>query len=296
MDCDVAIIGCGPAGIQAAIHAARRKVSVVLIGKPGNSAMNGARIENYFGIPGAMNGDLILKNGMSQAKIFGCKILEKNIISASNEGPSFMLTTEDDEDIHAKSVIIATGISRKELNVPGEKTLYGKGVSYCAVCDCGFYRGKTVLIIGDETEAAVSAELMTRYASKVYWVYRTINASQNVVVKASNAGVEMINSDVKSIIGSEKVESVILEDGSTIQTDGVFIELGAKSSADIAMDLDVIPRTDDTIKVDDGCATDVPGVFACGDVTGKPWQVARAVGQGCVAGTSAAEYVKRLQQ
>ena len=296
MDCDVAIIGCGPAGIQAAIHAARRKVSVVLIGKPGNSAMNGARIENYFGIPGAMNGDMILKNGMSQAKIFGCKILEKNIISASNEGPSFQLTTEDDEDIHAKSVIIATGISRKELNVPGEKTLYGKGVSYCAVCDCGFYRGKTVLIIGDETEAAVSAELMTRYASKVYWVYRTINASQNVVIKASNAGVEMINSDVKSIIGSERVESVILEDGSTIQTDGVFIELGAKSSADIAMDLDVIPRTDDTIKVDDRCATDVPGVFACGDVTGKPWQVARAVGQGCVAGTSAAEYVKGLQQ
>ena len=83
MDYDVAVIGSGPAGIQAAIHAARRKVSVVIIGKPQNSAMAGTRIENYFGIPGAMNGDMILKNGISQAKIFGCKILEKNIIAAS---------------------------------------------------------------------------------------------------------------------------------------------------------------------------------------------------------------------
>ena len=296
MECDVAVIGSGPAGIQAAIHAARRKVSVVIIGKPQNSAMAGARIENYFGIPGAMNGDMILKNGVGQAKIFGCTVMEKNIIAASNVGEKFSLTTEDDEEIIAKAVIIATGISRKGLNVPGEKTLFGKGVSYCAVCDCGFYRGKTVVIVGDETEAAVSAELMTRYASKVYWVYRTIDASRNVVAKAENAGVKMINSGIKSIVGSDRVESVILENGDTIPTDGVFIELGAKSSADIATDLDVIPQMDDSIKVNDRCETDVAGVFACGDVTGKPWQVARAVGQGCVAGTSAAEYVKGVKE
>lgn len=292
MDCDVAIIGCGPAGIQAAIHAARRKVSVVVIGKPENSAMAEACIENYFGVPGAMNGDLILKNGMSQARIFGAKFLEKNIIAASNAGERFSLITEDDEEIVAGAVIIATGISRKSLGVPGEKQLFGKGVSYCAVCDCGFYRGKTVVIVGDETEAAVSAELMTRYASKVYWVYTTIKASQNVVTKASNAGVEMINSGIKSIIGSDKVESIILDDDTSIRTDGVFIELGAKSSADIAMDLDVIPQTDDSIKVNDMCETEIKGVFACGDVTGKPWQVARAVGQGCIAGTSAALYIR----
>ena len=130
MECDVAVIGSGPAGIQAAIHAARRKASVVIIGKPQNSAMAGARIENYFGIPGAMNGDMILKNGVGQAKIFGCTVMEKNIIAASNVGEKFSLTTEDDEEIIAKAVIIATGISRKGLNVPGEKTLFGKGVSY----------------------------------------------------------------------------------------------------------------------------------------------------------------------
>lgn len=293
---DVAIIGCGPAGIQAAIHAARKKVSVVVIGKPQDSAMHGARIENYFGIPGAVNGEMILKNGMSQAKVFGCTFLEKNIISVSNTGTTFSLTTEDDEEIESSAVVIATGISRKTLNVPGEKVLFGKGVSYCAVCDCGFYRGRTVAIVGDETEAGVSAEMMTRYASKVYWIHKAISASRNIILKAENAGVEMICSSIESIVGMDRVESILLEGGRSIPVDGVFIELGAKSSADIATDLDVIPRMDDTIEVNIRCETDVKGVFACGDVTGKPWQVAKAVGEGCIAGISAADHVKGVAE
>ena len=129
MEFDVAVIGCGPAGIQAAIHAVRKKVSVVIIGKTQNSAMMGTHIENYFGMPGEVNGELMLKNGMSQIKIFGCTVLEKNIIAASNVGNMFSLTTEDDEEITVKSVVIATGISRKGLNVPGEKALFGKGTA-----------------------------------------------------------------------------------------------------------------------------------------------------------------------
>ena len=296
MEFDVAVIGMGPAGIQAAIHAARKKVSVALIGKVSGSAMAETRIENYFGIPGAMNGDMILRNGLTQAKVFGCTVYEKNIIGASNIGEKFSLMTEDDEEIVSKAVILATGVSRKALNVPGEKTLFGRGVSYCAVCDCNFYKGKVVAIVGDETEAAVSAELMTRYASKVYWVYKSIQASQNVVFKAEQAGVEMINSTVKSIVGSDKVESMVLEDGRTIQIDGVFIELGAKSSADLATSLDVIPRMDDTIAVNERMETEIPGVYACGDVTGKPWQVATAVGQGCIAGLNAADFAKGVRE
>ncbi len=296
MDCDVAIIGCGPAGIQAAIHAARRKISVILIGKIPNSAMAGTRIENYFGVPGAMNGDMILKNGLSQAKVFGCKVLEKNITTASNNGDAFTLCTEDDEEINAKAVILATGISRKKLNVPGEKEFYGNGVSYCAVCDCNFYKGRPVVVVGDETEAARGAEVMSRYASKVYWVHATINASPHIVQKAEEAGVEMINSRISTINGTSKVESVTLDGGRVLPVEGVFIELGARSAADLATDLDVIPRMDDTIPVNERCETDVPGVFACGDVTGKPWQVAKAVGEGCIAGTSAADFIKGVKE
>ena len=290
---DVLIIGAGPAGVQAAIHAARKKVSVMLIGKASNSAMSGTHIENYFGIPGVTDGDAILRTGLEQAKGFGCTVLEENITGASRDGSRFVLTTENDETIEAKAVIIATGISRKRLGVPGEKELFGKGVSYCASCDCNFYKGRTVAIVGEETEAAVSAELMTRYASKVYWIAEDVKASDIVAEKALAAGAERISGKVEEITGDGKVAGIKVS-GSTIAVDGVFIELGARSAADLAMDMDVMPEMDDTIKVDADCSTEVKGVFACGDITGRPWQVAKAVGQGAVAGLAAADYVKGL--
>ena len=289
---DVLIIGTGPAGIQAAIHAARKKVSVLMVGKPANSAMNGTHIENYFGISGTVDGSAMIEAGLEQARSFGCKVLQENITASSRNGHLFVLTTENDETIEAKAVIIATGISRKKLGVSGEKELFGKGVSYCASCDCNFYKGKVVAIVGDETEAAVSAELMTKYASKVYWVVGEIAASENVVRKAKDAGVEIIKGKVESIDGDGRVGSVTVS-GKEIPVDGVFIELGAKSAADLAMDMDVMPEMDDSIKVKEDCSTEVAGVFACGDITGKPWQVAKAVGQGAVAGISAADYVKK---
>ncbi len=291
---DVLIIGAGPAGIQAAIHAARKKVSVLLVGKMSNSAMSGTHIENYFGLAGTSDGNEILRTGLEQAKSFGCKVSEENIISSSHEGNIFKLVTENDETIEAKSVIIATGISRKKLGVPGERELFGKGVSYCASCDCNFYKGKVAMIVGDETEAAVSAELMTKYASKVYWVIGNVSASENVVKKAEAAGAEIIKGKVESINGEGKVNTATVS-GKDYAIDGIFIELGAKSAADLAMDMDLMPEMDDSIKVKEDCSTDVPGIFACGDITGKPWQVAKAVGQGAVAGISAADYVRGVK-
>ena len=295
LDTDVLIIGTGPAGLQAAIHAARKKVSVILVGRPSNSAAVGTHIENYFGIGGIADGTALLNTGLEQARGFGCTFLDENVISAERAGNKFRIVTENDVEITADAVIIATGITRTKLNVPGEKELFGKGVSYCASCDCNFYKGKTVVITGGDTEAAVSAELMTRYASKVYWIFPEFKASEKIISKAETAGVEIIHDSISNISGDGKVEKIILSSGKEISTDGVFIELGAKSAADLAMDMDVMPEMDDTIKVDTDCSTSVKGVFACGDITGGPRQVAKAVGQGCVAGTSAAEYVKEVK-
>ena len=291
MDADVVIIGSGPAGVQAAIHASRRKVSVLVAGKAAASAAAGTEMDNYFGT-GRVSGDALIAEGMRQAESTGAVFLGQNVISASRDGDSFRLGLEDGTEVNARSVIIATGISRKKLGIPGEKELFGKGVSYCAVCDCNFYRGRRAVIVGNESEAAVSAEMMTGYASETSWVAWDVQANPALVAKAEAAGVRMYRSKPKAILGEGKVESLELEDGTLIPTDGVFIELGARSSADLAMDLDVMPEMDDTIKVDCDCATGVPGVYACGDVTGRPWQVAKAVGQGCVAGTNAAAYAK----
>ena len=291
MDADVVIIGAGPAGVQAAIHASRRKVSVLVAGKAAASAAAGTEMDNYFGT-GRVSGDALIAEGMRQAESTGAVFLGQNVISASRDGDAFRLGLEDGTVVTARSVIIATGISRKKLGIPGEKELFGKGVSYCAVCDCNFYRGRRAVIVGNESEAAVSAEMMTGYASETSWVAWDVQANPALVAKAEATGVRMYRSKPKAILGEGKVESLELEDGTMIPTDGVFIELGARSSADLAMDLDVMPEMDDTIKVDCDCATGVPGVYACGDVTGRPWQVAKAVGQGCVAGTNAAAYAK----
>ncbi|MGN1044352.1 MAG: NAD(P)/FAD-dependent oxidoreductase [Candidatus Methanomethylophilaceae archaeon] len=293
---DVAVIGAGPAGLQAAIHASRKKVSVVVFGKPSNSAMSGTHVENYFAVTGGTDGDGMVSAGMSQAKAFGCDFVELNVISAVPSGPGFTITAEDDSVYEVGSVVIATGISRKKLGVPGEKEFFGKGVSYCAVCDCNFYKGRVVAVVGNDTEAAVSAEVMTRYASKTYWVADDIGASDIAKDKAVGAGAILLTSPVDRIEGGTRVSRIVLADGSSVDVDGVFIELGAKSAADLALDLGVMPEMDDTIKVGRDCGTEVPGVFACGDVTGKPWQVAKAVGEGCVAGLSAADYVKGVRE
>jgi thioredoxin reductase (NADPH) len=290
---DIIIIGAGPAGIQAAIHAARGKRTVAIIGKRVNSAMYGAHVENYFGIPGKTDGSDILNNGIAQAKGFGAEFLEENVIGMERSDNMFAVRTENGSTITAKAVILAPGMSRVKLNIPGEKEFFGKGVSYCAACDCNFYKGKRIAIIGDESEAASSAELMTKYASKVFWVTKDTKASEMMINKAKDAGAEIMNGKAAEILGRDnKVSKLILSDGSAMDVDGVFIELGARSSSDLAMDIGVMPEADGTIKADGECRTSVKGVYACGDVTGRPWQIAKAVGQGAIAGMNAAEYVK----
>ena len=294
MEADVFVIGCGPAGLQAAIHASRKKASVAVAGKAASSGAYGAVIENYVGVS-RCPGEEILAEGRAQAESFGASFLDMNVISASAADGRFRFVMEDGTEVSAKAAVIATGISRKALGIPGEKDLLGKGVSYCAVCDCNFYKGRKVVVVGNDSEAAVSARLMTSYASETHWVRWEEVADPGLASKALDAGAVEHRSKPKAVEGDGKVERLVLEDGESIPTDGVFIELGARSSADIAMDLGVMPEIDDTIKIGADCSTEVQGVFACGDVTGRPWQVAKAVGQGCVAGMSAADYARRLE-
>lgn len=292
MKTDVLILGSGPSGLQAAIHAARKKVSVTVVGKTTGSAISGTEIENYFGVSGAMDGDELLKHGQEQAEAFGCVLVRQNVVSCITEATGFTAVLESGDKIHAKAVVIATGVFRRKLGVPGEKQFLGKGVSYCANCDCNFYKGVPVMIVGNESEAAISAEMMTRYASKVYWATNQTDVNESLMERVRAAGVTIVNEFPSEIIGKEKVVGVTMKNGSLYEVTGVFIELGGRSSADLAMDLGLMPDLEDTIKIGHGGVTEVPGVFACGDVTGRPWQLAKAVGEGAVAGMSAADYAR----
>ena len=148
-------------------------------------------------------------------------------------------------------------------------------------------------MVGDGSEAGESAVLLSKYASNVYWISSGRSVSQYMLDKVNQASINLIDADVIEIIGENRVAGVKLDNGASINMDGVFIALGAKGSMELALDLDIMPDIDGRIPVDADCKTSLDGVYACGDVTGKPYQVARAVGQGCIAGDNAAKFAMR---
>jgi len=290
---DVVIIGCGPAGLQAAIHAARKKVRVAVIGRAENSGLMKAEVENYFGLEKTSGEELLVK-GMEQAKRFGAEIFDQDVMKTEKKGTEFIIITDHDLEFRSKALILAPGVSRKKLNVTGEKEFLGKGVSYCASCDCNFFRGRAVAVIGDESTAASATILLIEYASAVYWISKKLTVAEPLMAKVKATKAQILSpASVARINGDEVVRSIDLNDGRRLEVSGVFMELGAKGAADLAIDLGVIPDPSGTIDVTKGMETPVPGLFACGDVTGKPWQLARAVGEGCIAGTNAAMLVRK---
>ncbi|WP_236993813.1 NAD(P)/FAD-dependent oxidoreductase [Methanomassiliicoccus luminyensis] len=291
-EADVTIVGLGPAGLQAAIHAARKKVRTVAIGKSAGSALNRAEVENYLGVPHAEGAEL-LRIGREQAAKFGAELLEEEVTKAERDGDMFVITTDHDRTVRTKALVLALGVARNKLGVPGEKDYLGKGVSYCASCDGGFFRGRPVAVIGEESEAAESAILMTEIASKVYWVNRGLKVSEHLMEKARKTTMEIVEGKPVKIAGGDTVTGLELEGGRKLDVNGVFIALGAKGSMEIALELGIMPDPSGKIPVNEDMRTEVEKVYACGDVTGLPYQVARAVGQGCIAGDNAAKAVRQ---
>ncbi len=288
------IIGPGPAGLQAAIHAARKKVKVAVLGKSENSPLyNKAEVENYLGIESIAGKD-ILSIGQEQAKRFGAELVEEDVIKLTKDGDVFVALTDHAQEIRSRALILAMGISRAKLNIPGEKEYLGRGVSYCASCDALFFKGKTVAVIGEASEAAESAHLLNDYAEKVYWVAPELKASEYMMEKVRRTNVEIIAyCKPLMIIGEKTVVGLELEGCARLDVQGVFIALGAKGSTDLALELGLLPDPSGKIVVDADMKTDMENVYACGDVTGMPWQLARAVGQGCVAGDNAAKLIRQ---
>lgn len=298
--CDIAIIGMGAAGLQSAIHVARRNVSVFVFGKKEDSALFKAEVENYFGYDEKIFGLDLLNKGESLAKKFGAEFFYQSIISVKfdNDKKEFILETENYEKFLAKSIVIATGVNRKKLNVKGEKEYIGKGVSYCVDCDGMFFRNKVVSVVGNESSAFLGALTLSTYAKKVNLIFKDLNVSEKLYNEVlSNEKIEIFKSEeITEIKGDENfVKKLELKSGNFIETAGIFIELGSKSAielfsfSELSLDLD---ENFKHIKVNALQETNIKGIFAAGDICGLPYQVAKAVGEGCIAGIRAVDFVK----
>ena len=296
-DCyDVVILGVGPAGLQAAVHAGRRKASVLLLGSVRKSSLFTAHIENYFSLFN-ISGEEMLRRGTEQARQFGAEILEESVIGIAPVNGLFNVTIESGRPIGAKSIIFATGSKRNTLGVKGEKKLLGRGVSYCVDCDGHFFRGQDVCVVGNESAAADGALTLMKIAGAVHLVYDRLDVADNLRKDVLSSGIVIHDgARVASIDGETAVEGVSLRDGKRLSVQGVFIELGAKGVLELALNLGV--TLDDEMKyirTNKQQETNVRGIYAAGDICGMPWQMAKAVGEGCVAGMGAAAYAKKLK-
>jgi thioredoxin reductase (NADPH) len=296
---DVVIIGGGPAGLSAAQYAARAKMKAVVLDK---SATAGALafaslIENYPGLEKPVTGKELLDIFRKQAVDFGAEYVETQVIGVSLQGDIKEVFTMD-RTFQGKSVIIATGSMGRKATIKGEAEFLGRGVSYCAICDAAFYRGKTVCVLGDSEEAAKEAGLLTRFAETVY----LISPSQKLKVdsdypalKAQNLKV-ISGTTVISVEGDELVERIRLKDISgnenSLDLSGVFVYLhGSKPVIDFLQGL-VEVSEEECVVTNKMMETSIPGVFSAGDVTcTEVRQVVVAASAGCIAALSAEKYV-----
>jgi thioredoxin reductase (NADPH) len=291
---DVVVLGSGPAGLQAAIHAARKGVRVLLLGKRHKSSAYGAHIENFC-CTGGRRGEEMLTEGLEMARRHGAVIREEDVTGLAREGERFRVATEGGGEVEAAALVASMGISRKRLGVPGEKELVGRGVSYCVECDGLFFRGDPVAVVGDES-AAVSGALTLLFSSPVvHLVCGNLQAADPLAESLrSSAVVVHQGRSVKEIRGQGKVEELVLDDGGVLAVAGIFIELGAKGAVELLSPLGVAldAETFQYVVANRKQETSVPGIYAAGDLTGPPWQMAKAVGEGCVAGLEAAAWAK----
>jgi len=305
---DVVIIGAGPAGLTAAIYASRARLKTLLIESfttPGQ-AITTAHIENYPGFPGALNGFELIDKFRKQAINFGTEFRAGDVKGISRgAGPrSFWRIAMLQGSVDSLSIIAASGASPRKLGIPGEDEFRGKGVSFCAVCDAAFFKGKNITVVGGGDTAVEEALFLTAFAAKVTLIHRRdrLRATKILQERASaNKKLEFIwNSAAKRISGSNKVEALEIENVKTgkserLACDGVFVFVGYTPNTAYlkgAVELD----KDGYVIADDDMKTGAAGVFVSGDARKKLLrQVITAAGDGATAAHSARLYVEELK-
>lgn len=281
---DIIVIGGGPAGLSAAINARARGKSVLVVSNPiaENPLYKASVIDNYPGLPG-ISGMGYMHRLEDHARDSGAQFRSGRVLTVTPMGDRFFVSIGSDFE-ETRAVIIAIGAQRG-AKLPGEETLLGRGVSWCATCDGMLYRGKDVVVVGFSHDAPAEANFLREIGCNVTY--------------AARKAPEGLNPDIPVVLGKtlsaegETFVTAVRVDETTIPCQGAFILRSAMAPGDL---LPSLTLENGYIPVDRSMATNLPGVFACGDCTGLPLQAAKAVGEGLIAGQSAAEYIDQSEQ
>lgn len=301
---DVIIIGAGPAGLTAGIYALRSGLTTLILESkyPGGRIIEAHKVENYPGFPEALSGYELIQRMLSQLERFGGEITANAEVLALSLATDIKLITTRQHQYTSKAVIIAFGVKRKKLFIPGEQEYLGKGVSYCATCDGPFFKDKKVAVIGSGYEAVEEALYLTNLASQVYLIpnAKTWTAPAALLTRLEKEPNAQIypGYQIQAITGNSSVQSITLTPftGDTRQTlpiSGVFVAVGVVPTTAILKQAGITVSPQGWITVDRTQQTNLEGVFAAGDCTGWGFQVATAVGEGAMAALSTSRFLKK---
>lgn len=281
------IIGDGPAGASAALYALRGNIDTTVISKGYGALEKAHAIENYYGLATPLPGKELHDLGVSQVRKLGADIVSKEVVGISFDGKFKVLTA--DEEFSADALIIATGTSRKVPRIKGIADFEGLGVSYCAVCDGFFHREKDVAVLGSGKYALHEAQALLPIAGSV--TVLTDGTSPEVEFPPE---IKVDERKISHLDGSPMaLSTVVFDDSSSTTISGLFIAQGSASSTDLARKVGIATDSN-KIVVDENMATNIPGIFACGDCTGGLLQVSKAVYDGATAGNSVVKYLREL--
>lgn len=303
---DAVVIGAGPAGITAALYLVRSGVSVALVenAAPGGQILSTAEIENYPGFPKSIKGWELADLFDAHLAGYPVERVRGQVLSVEkSEGNIFRLTLDGERVLEAKAVVACTGAHHRKLGAPGEDAFSGKGVSYCAVCDGNFYRGRDVAVVGGGNSALEEALYLSRIVNKVYLIHRRdafrgAMVYQNKIREAGN--IELVTSSVVDEIrgGAAGVDSVAVRNVKSgeirvIPVEGVFIYVGMEPVSGYLPE-GINRNAAGFVLTDAEMCTDIPGIFAAGDLRAKRCrQVSSAVGDGATAATAASSYLEQ---
>lgn len=280
----VIVIGAGPAGISASIYAKRANLNVLVLYSGISELEKAEKIDNYYGFTDGISGKELFQNGIKQAKNLGIDVLENEVIDIEIEDKKSFIVKCTGENYKANSIIIATGNKKVKPNIKGINEFEGKGISYCAICDGFFYKGKDVAVIGDGNFAINEADDLKNITENV----KILTNGREVRLESNY---EIDTRKISEIGGENKVNFIKFDDGNKINVDGVFIAQGIAGGVNFAKKLGIQTK-DNNIIVNENMETNVKGIFACGNLTGGLLQVSKAVYEGAKAGLQAVKYVE----
>lgn len=302
---DLLIIGAGPAGLSAAVYGRRAGLNLAVIEQTpmsGGQVLNTYEVDNYLGMPGINGFDLGTKF-REHAQKMGAVFLREKVTAIHDQGQSKTVETASGTAYEAKSLILATGAEHALLQVPGEQELKGRGVSYCATCDGAFFKKRDVAVIGGGDVAVEDAVYLARFCRKVYLIHRrdSLRAAKSLQNKLfSCENVEVVwNSTLQEIGGSDLVEEITVrksgeEEERKIAVEGVFIAVGMRPNTEPLRGTVACDETGYIIAGED-CATNIPGIFAAGDIRTKSLrQIVTAVADGACAVASVEKYLSSV--